>query len=73
MSLVIPIAIEIFVFLRGNKTLNLKVKRSLPLNTIYPLPNLPPRGKERIYLSPLGENERGYFYNILYLGISIWQ
>jgi len=30
---------------------------------IYPLPNLPPRGKEWIYLSPLGENERGYKLN----------
>jgi hypothetical protein len=27
---------------------------------IYPLPSLPPRGKEVDYLSPLGENERGY-------------
>jgi hypothetical protein len=32
---------------------------SLSLQIIYPLPDLPPRGKEYQNLSPLGENERG--------------
>jgi hypothetical protein len=35
------------------------IKTIFYYQVIYPLPNLPPGGKEYQNLSPLGENERG--------------